>query len=418
MVYSDELMRLAATAEIKAKKQFEEIDERAFKNQVKVMNAFRDNKIKAEHFASTSGYGYNDAGREAIEALYASVFECQAALVRHSIVSGTQALTIGLFGLLRPGDTLLCVTGKPYDTLEEVIGLQGQPGNGSLKDFGVNYRETSLTEDGRFDTDAIISAIDDTTKVIYIQKSRGYCNRPTLRNEDIGALVKVVKAEKSDLFVMVDNCYGEFCELHEPTYYGADLAVGSLIKNPGGGMAESGGYLAGSKRAVELCAYRLTAPGIGGETGATLGQNKSIIKGLFYAPHTTAQALKTAVFAASLFEEMQLDSSPRSDETRYDIIQTLTFSDEQPLISFCEGIQSGSPIDSFVTPVPWDMPGYQDEVIMAAGTFTQGASIELSADAPIRAPFTVYIQGGLTYESGKIGILSAAQRVLDQRSGK
>ena len=418
MVYSDELMRLAATAEIKAKKQFEEIDERAFKNQVKVMNAFRDNKIKAEHFASTSGYGYNDAGREAIEALYASVFECQAALVRHSIVSGTQALTIGLFGLLRPGDTLLCVTGKPYDTLEEVIGLQGQPGNGSLKDFGVNYRETSLTEDGRFDTDAIISAIDDTTKVIYIQKSRGYCNRPTLRNEDIGALVKVVKAEKSDLFVMVDNCYGEFCELHEPTYYGADLAVGSLIKNPGGGMAESGGYLAGSKRAVELCAYRLTAPGIGGETGATLGQNKSIIKGLFYAPHTTAQALKTAVFAASLFEEMQLDSSPRSDETRYDIIQTLTFSDEQPLISFCEGIQSVSPIDSFVTPVPWDMPGYQDEVIMAAGTFTQGASIELSADAPIRAPFTVYIQGGLTYESGKIGILSAAQRVLDQRSGK
>lgn len=418
MVYSDELMRLAATAEIKAKKQFEEIDERAFKNQVKVMNAFRDNKIKAEHFASTSGYGYNDAGREAIEALYASVFECQAALVRHSIVSGTQALTIGLFGLLRPGDTLLCVTGKPYDTLEEVIGLQGQPGNGSLKDFGVNYRETSLTEDGRFDTDAIISAIDDTTKVIYIQKSRGYCNRPTLRNEDIGALVKAVKAEKSDLFVMVDNCYGEFCELHEPTYYGADLAVGSLIKNPGGGMAESGGYLAGSKRAVELCAYRLTAPGIGGETGATLGQNKSIIKGLFYAPHTTAQALKTAVFAASLFEEMQLDSSPRSDETRYDIIQTLTFSDEQPLISFCEGIQSGSPIDSFVTPVPWDMPGYQDEVIMAAGTFTQGASIELSADAPIRAPFTVYIQGGLTYESGKIGILSAAQRVLDQRSGK
>ena len=296
--------------------------------------------------------------------------------------------------------------------------MQGQPGNGSLKDFGVNYRETSLTEDGRFDTDAIISAIDDTTKVIYIQKSRGYCNRPTLRNEDIGALVKVVKAEKSDLFVMVDNCYGEFCELHEPTYYGADLAVGSLIKNPGGGMAESGGYLAGSKRAVELCAYRLTAPGIGGETGATLGQNKSIIKGLFYAPHTTAQALKTAVFAASLFEEMQLDSSPRSDETRYDIIQTLTFSDEQPLISFCEGIQSGSPIDSFVTPVPWDMPGYQDEVIMAAGTFTQGASIELSADAPIRAPFTVYIQGGLTYESGKIGILSAAQRVLDQRSGK
>ncbi|MDD6312059.1 MAG: methionine gamma-lyase family protein [Firmicutes bacterium] len=418
MVYSDELMRLAATAEIKAKKQFEEIDERAFKNQVKVMNAFRDNKIKAEHFASTSGYGYNDAGREAIEALYASVFECQAALVRHSIVSGTQALTIGLFGLLRPGDTLLCVTGKPYDTLEEVIGLQGQPGNGSLKDFGVNYRETSLTEDGRFDTDAIISAIDDTTKVIYIQKSRGYCNRPTLRNEDIGALVKAVKAEKSDLFVMVDNCYGEFCELHEPTYYGADLAVGSLIKNPGGGMAESGGYLAGSKRAVELCAYRLTAPGIGGETGATLGQNKSIIKGLFYAPHTTAQALKTAVFAASLFEEMQLDSSPRSDETRYDIIQTLTFSDEQPLISFCEGIQSGSPIDSFVTPVPWDMPGYQDEVIMAAGTFTQGASIELSADAPIRAPFTVYIQGGLTYESGKIGIISAAQRVLDQRSGK
>lgn len=418
MVYSDELMRLATTAEIKAKKQFEEIDERAFKNQVKVMNAFRDNKIKAEHFASTSGYGYNDAGREAIEALYASVFECQAALVRHSIVSGTQALTIGLFGLLRPGDTLLCVTGKPYDTLEEVIGLQGQPGNGSLKDFGVNYRETSLTEDGRFDTDAIISAIDDTTKVIYIQKSRGYCNRPTLRNEDIGVLVKAVKAEKSDLFVMVDNCYGEFCELHEPTYYGADLAVGSLIKNPGGGMAESGGYLAGSKRAVELCAYRLTAPGIGGETGATLGQNKSIIKGLFYAPHTTAQALKTAVFAASLFEEMQLDSSPRSDETRYDIIQTLTFSDEQPLISFCEGIQSGSPIDSFVTPVPWDMPGYQDEVIMAAGTFTQGASIELSADAPIRAPFTVYIQGGLTYESGKIGILSAAQRVLDQRSGK
>lgn len=416
MTFSEKLLTLSAKAEKELADIFADIDRIEFENTSRVMRAFRDHRVAAAMFDSTSGYGYDDRGRDTLDLIWADVMGSEAAIVRHSIVSGTHALTIGLFGLLRPGDIMLSIAGKPYDTLEEVIGISGNPGDGSLKDFGVTYMQTELCESG-FDFEAIGKALKENTgkvKMVFIQRSKGYLNRKTLTVAEIGEAVKFVKNISPETYVVIDNCYGEFVEIVEPTMVGADLIIGSLIKNPGGGMAESGGYLAGSRRAVELVSYRLTSPGVGGEVGATLGQNKNMYKGLFYAPHTTAQAIKTAHFAAYIFGELGFEVEPTWDTRRSDIIQTVITATPERLCAFCQGIQAGSPVDSFVTPEPWAMPGYSDEVIMAAGAFTQGSSIELSADGPLRAPYTAFFQGGLTYQSGKIGILSAAQRIIDK----
>ena len=416
MKFSEKITDLVASAEIELADIFKEIDEISFNNTQKVMDAFARHRVSDTMFGATSGYGYDDKGREALDEIWADVMGAEAALVRHSIVSGTHALTIGLFGLLRTGDLMISVAGKPYDTLEEVIGITGNAGDGSLKDFGVDYQQIELTDEGRFDFDKVKEALEQNmgrVKMVFIQRSKGYLNRRTLTVDEIGEMARFVKSISPDTYVVVDNCYGEFVEEKEPTAVGADLIIGSLIKNPGGGMAETGGYFAGTKRAVELVSYRLTSPGTGGEVGATLGQNKSMYKGLFYAPHTTAQALKTAHLAAYVFEKLGYNAAPKWNEKRSDIIQTVITGDPEILCAFCRGIQAGSPVDAFVCPEPWDMPGYSDKVIMAAGAFTQGSSIELSADGPIRPPYTVYFQGGLTYESGKIGIMSAAQTVLD-----
>lgn len=416
MQFSEKILNLTAKAEEALAPQFAQIERTAFANTVRVMDAFRTHRVDEAMFNPTSGYGYNDRGREALDSIWADVMGAEAAIVRHSIVNGTQALTIGLFGLLRPGDILFSIAGKPYDTLDEVIGNAGTPGNGSLRDFGVEYRQADLLADGSFDREAIartLSAEGERVKVIFIQRSKGYLNRKTLSVEQIGALIPFLRAQAPHSYIVVDNCYGEFTETSEPTAVGVDLIIGSLIKNPGGGMAESGGYLAGSARAVELASYRLTSVGCGTEVGATLGQNKSLFKGLFYAPHTTAQALKTAHLAAWIFGEgLGFDVEPAWNEVRYDIIQAITTHTPEGLCAICRGIQAGSPVDSHVTPEPWAMPGYSDPVIMAAGAFTQGSSIELSADGPLRPPYTAFLQGGLTYESGKLGIMSAADEVL------
>lgn len=415
MTFTPELLQLADKAETELAEIFKEIDETEFINLSRVMDAFAEFRVADAMFDSTSGYGYDDKGRDTLDMIWARVMGAEAALVRHNIVSGTHALTIGLFGLLRPNDIMLSIAGKPYDTLEEVIGIVGEEGNGSLRDFGVEYMQTDLV-DGKFDLkniERILRENKGRVKVVFIQKSKGYLNRKTLTAKEIGEAVNLVKSVSPETFVVVDNCYGEFVEREEPTMFGADLIIGSLIKNPGGGMAESGGYFAGSKKAVELVSYRLTSPGVGGEVGATLGHNKSLYKGLFYAPHTVAQAIKTAHFAAYVFDRLGFKVEPKATDRRADIIQTVITEDPEKLCAFCRGIQAGSPVNAFVTPVPWAMPGYTDEVIMAAGTFTQGASIELSADGPLRAPFTAFFQGGLTYQSGKLGILSAAQAMID-----
>lgn len=415
MQISPKLVSLAAEAEAALAGHFSRIDATAFTNSARVLDAFRTHRVSDTHFAGTSGYGYDDRGRETLDAIYADLFGAEAAFVRHSIVNGTQALTIGLFGLLRPGDVLLSAAGKPYDTLEEVIGITGRPDDGSLRDFGVDYRQIELAG-GDFDYPAVETALTELgerVKVVFVQRSKGYLNRCTLTVAQIAQFAEFVHA-RSGAWVVVDNCYGEFTEAAEPTAVGADLCIGSLIKNPGGGMAESGGYLAGRTRAVELCSYRLTSVGVGREVGATLGQNKSLYKGLFYAPHTVAQALKTAHLAAYIFAQLGYEVEPGWEVPRSDIIQAVRMKTPEGLIAFCQGIQAGSPVDAYVSPEPWAMPGYADQVIMAAGTFTQGASIELSADGPLRPPYTVYFQGGLTYESGKVGILSAAQAVLDR----
>lgn len=411
--FSEALMALSKETEAQLSPIFQQIDERAFLNQKKVLEAFREEKVSTECFNPTTGYGYDDMGREVLDRIFARVFEAEAAFVRHSILSGTHALTIGLFGLLRPGDTMLAVTGTPYDTLRSVIGIEGEAGSGSLKDFGIRYEEIELTDRSELDEEAILPrlAMGDV-KMVYLQKSPGYSTRRPLSNQIVKHAVELVKKAGSKAFVVVDNCYAEFCEEHEPCYYGADLCIGSLIKNPGGGMAESGGYLAGTKKAVELCAARWSCPGIGLEIGASLGNTKAMFKGIFYAPHTVAQALKTAVYSAALFEKMGYDCIPRTEEARFDIVQQISLQSGDKVEAFCRGLQSASPVDSYVTPIPWAMPGYQDPVIMAAGAFTQGSSIELSADAPMRAPFTVYMQGGLTWESAKLGILAAAEEVI------
>ena len=412
MQFSKELQELARRAEAELSGIFAELDDISFYNTNRVLDAFREHRVSDALFAGTSGYGYDDRGRDTLDRIWADVFGAESALVRTQIVNGTQALTIGLFGLLRPGDILLSVAGKPYDTLDEVIGNTGTPGNGSLRDFGVSYRQIDL-KDGRLDLPAIREAISrEKVKVVFVQRSKGYLDRRTLTVSEIGELVKTVKEISPDSFVYVDNCYGEFTERLEPTALGADLCVGSLIKNAGGGMAETGGYLVGSARAVELASYRLTSPGTGGEVGCTLGLNKSLYKGLFYAPHTTVQALKTAHFAAYIFSALGYKTEPAWNERRSDIIQCVYTGSPEGLCAVCRGIQAGSPVDAYVSPEPWGMPGYSDQVIMAAGNFTQGSSIELSADGPLRTPYIAYLQGGLTFEAGKIGILSAAQELM------
>ena len=414
-MFSEKLLEIAGQAEIELAPIFKRIDEISFKNTERVLDAFRENRVGESMLTSTTGYGYDDLGRETLDKIYAQVFGAQSAFVRHSIVNGTQALTIGLFGLLRPGDVLLSVTNRPYDTLCEVVGIDGANGNGSLADFGVRYEQVDFTKDRKIDFDAIekkLTELADKVKVVFIQRSKGYLDRPTLSVDEIGEICAFVKA-RSGAYVVVDNCYGEFTEDKEPTAVGADMIIGSLIKNPGGGIAESGGYIAGTERAVELASYRLTSVGCGTEVGATLGQNRSLYKGFFMAPHIVAQALKTAHFAAYVLEKLGFDTNPKYDEVRSDIIQTIKFGYPEGLIKFCQGIQSASPVDSYVTPMPWAMPGYTDEVIMAAGAFTQGSSIEISCDGPIREPYIAFMQGGLTYESGKIAVMSAVQKLLD-----
>ncbi len=406
-------------AEVKLAPIFAEIDRVSEVNTKKVLDAFRSNKVSDAMFASTSGYGYDDRGRDTLDKIYAEVFGCEAAFVRHSIASGTHALAIGLFGLLRTGDTMLAVTGKPYDTLDEVIGISGESGRGSLSDYGIDYEQIDLLPDGSVNINAVkdrLSALGDKCKVAFIQRSKGYLDRPTLTVDEIKRLCEEIHSV-SKAFVVVDNCYGEFVEEREPVAVGADLMIGSLIKNPGGGMAECGGYLAGTARAVELCGYRFTAVGVGLEIGATLGNNKSMYKGFFYAPHTVAQAIKTAHVAAYVFDKLGFETNPRWDEPRADIIQAVKCRTRENMIAFCRGIQYASPVDSYVDCEPWAMPGYSDEVIMAAGTFTQGASLELSADGPVKEPYIAYLQGGLTYESGKIGVISAANEVIKAMGG-
>lgn len=405
---SQKVIDMVSEAEQLASESFADIDKAAFINQARVMKAFADNMIGEAHFVTTSGYGYDDVGREAIDRVYADVFGTEDALVRHNIISGTHALSTALFSVLRPGDTLVAATGKPYDTLEEVIGIRGEGGNGSLADFGVNYKEVALLNGKQADFDGIRAAIDNSVKAVIIQRSKGYEWRETFSVADINEIIDFVHSINEDIVCIVDNCYGEFVETAEPN---GDLIVGSLIKNPGGGLAQTGGYIAGKKKYVELASYRLTSVGIGKECGATLGQNKSFLQGFFMAPHTVAQALKSACLCSAVFEKLGFDVCPRCGDARGDIITSVKFGKEELVIAFCQGIQKGAPIDSFVTPEPWDMPGYADRVIMAAGAFVQGASIELSADAPIKEPYVAYMQGALTYESAKIGIMTALEKV-------
>lgn len=391
-----------------------EMEEVTRYNQLKVLSAFIAEGVSESHFAASTGYGYGDRGRETLEKVFARVMGAEDSLIRHNFVSGTHALTVGLFGLLRPGDRMLALTGRPYDTLIGVLGIDG-PSDGSLADFGVAYDEVALGEDGRPDLDAIREALSEKRyKLAYIQRSRGYSLRPSLSVEEIGALCRAVKEVSPDTLVMVDNCYGEFVEKREPCEVGVDLIAGSLIKNPGGGIAPTGGYVAGRAELVERAAMRLTTPGIGGECGSTLGNNRLLFQGLFMAPHIVAQALKTAVFCAGMMEEIGIESSPSVFEKRSDIIQMVKLGNEQNMQRFCVGIQAGAPVDSYVTPEPWAMPGYDCPVIMAAGSFVQGSSIELSADGPIRPPYMIYMQGGLTYESGKLGIMMAVSAMLDK----
>ncbi len=410
MMPEQELFSLAREVERDAANAFARIDKIAQENSQRVLAAFQKHRVSDTMFAGTTGYGYDDVGRDTLERIYADTFGAEDALVRLQFVNGTHTIACALFGALRPGDTLLSITGAPYDTLQSTIGITGDY-PGSLRDFGVKYREIALAPDGTVDLPAVRAVLeeDKSVRVVSLQRSRGYSTRAALSVEAIGAVCRAVRAMREDVCILVDNCYGEFVETLEPCAVGADLIAGSLIKNPGGGLAPCGGYIAGRHDYVERAAMRLTAPGIGRECGATLGNNRLLYQGFFNAPHTTAQALKTAVFCAGLLERLGYAVSPRFDETRYDIIQTIALENEENVRRFCRGIQMGAPVDSFVTPEPWDMPGYDCKVIMAAGAFIQGASIELSADAPMREPYLVYLQGGLTYESGRAGILCAAQ---------
>ena len=411
--FNSKLLDLAVKAEQECKEEFANIEEIAEYNGAKVLSAFINNRVSESCFYGSSGYGYGDIGRDTLDKVYSEVMGTEDALVRHNFVSGTHALSVALFGVLRMGDKLVSITGKPYDTLEEVIGISGDEGNGSLRDFGVLYSQVDLLEDGQADIEGIKNAVKGV-KVAYIQRSRGYSLRHSFTTDDITKMVKAVKEVSPDTIIMVDNCYGEFVEKQEPTNVGADLIIGSLIKNAGGGIAQTGGYIAGRKDLVKLCAYRLTCVGMGKEVGCTLSQNKEMFMGLFFAPDVVANAIKTATFAMELFTMLGFECFPKQNEKRGDIITAIKLGNEELLTAFCQGIQKGAPIDSFVSPEAWEMPGYESKVIMAAGAFNMGASIELSADAPIREPFAAWLQGGITYTSGKIGVMLAVQEMLDR----
>ena len=391
--------------------RFREIDAVAEYNQLKVLRAMQKNRVSAEHFNGSTGYGYNDSGRETLEKVYADTFHTEDALVRSQITCGTHALALALSANLRPGDELLSISGKPYDTLEEVIGIR--PSRGSLAEYGIRYRQAELKEDGSFDFDAIKAALRPETKIAAIQRSKGYLTRPSLSVEQIGEAIRFVKDLRPDIIVMVDNCYGEFVDYTEPSDCGADMTVGSLIKNPGGGLAPMGGYIAGTRECVENCAVRLTSPGLGREVGASLNTLRSLYQGFFLAPTVTAGALKGAIFAANVYERLGFRVLPDASEPRHDIIQAVELGSREAMVAFCKGIQAAAPVDSYVNPEPWAMPGYDDEVIMAAGAFVQGSSIELSADGPIRPPYGIYFQGGLTWYHAKLGILMSLQKLID-----
>ncbi len=412
---SDKIKELSATALKNAMPVFNGVDELTEFNQQKVLSAFIKNRVDETDFNTTTGYGYSDKGREKLDVLVADIFKTESAIIRAgALASGTHTLAVCLYGILRPNDVMLCVTGTPYDTLHSTIGLNGKnKGEGTLDDFGVRYAQIDLTRDDELDYKSIEKAAsDEAVRMVYIQRSRGYSLRHTISIDEIEKVCEIVHRVNKRAIVMVDNCYGEFTEKREPTEVGADLVAGSLIKNAGGGIAQSGGYIAGRRDLVELCGYRLTTPGLGTELGATLGQNRNIFMGLFNAPHVVGEAMKTAVFAASLFTQLGFEVTPKVNETRHDIIQAICLENADNLIAFCQGLQKGAPVDSYVTPEPWDMPGYDSQVIMSAGAFTSGSSIELSADAPLREPYAVWMQGGLNFHSGKVGIMLAAEEML------
>ena len=409
---ADAVSDFCLEVEASLKDRFEKLDEVAEYNQMKVLAAMQKHRVSAECFNGTTGYGYNDLGRDTLEEVYATCFKGEAALVRPQITCGTHALALALMSNVRPGDEILSPVGKPYDTLEEVIGIR--PSKGSLAEYGVTYAQVDLLADGGFDFDGIRNAINDRTKLVTIQRSKGYASRPTLSVERIGQLISFIKEVKPDVICMVDNCYGEFVEKREPLEVGADMIVGSLIKNPGGGLAPIGGYIVGKKECVENAAYRLTSPGLGKEVGASLGMMQSFFQGFFLAPTVVNAALKSAIFAANVFERLGFAVIPNGSASRHDIIQAVTFEKPEGLIAFCQGIQAAAPVDSYVTPEPWDMPGYDSQVIMAAGAFIQGSSIELSADGPMKPPYAVYFQGGLTWEHAKLGILKSLQYMVDK----
>lgn len=409
---SEKVFQLGQKQEAELKDRFEEVDRVAQLNQLKVIQAMQKAKVSEACLLGTTGYGYNDIGRDTLEQVYANIFHTEDALVRPQITCGTHALALALMSNLRPGDELLSPVGKPYDTLEEVIGIR--PSVGSLAEYGISYRQVDLLEDGAFDYERIRTAINEKTKLVTIQRSKGYQTRPTLSVTRIGELISFIKEIKPDVLCMVDNCYGEFVETIEPSDVGADLVVGSLIKNPGGGLAPIGGYLAGKKECIENAAFRLTSPGLGKEVGASLGVLPSLYQGLFLAPTVVASALKSAIFAANLYEKAGFSVIPNGTESRHDIIQAVTLNSPEGVEAFCQGIQAAAPVDSFVTPEPWDMPGYDSQVIMAAGAFVSGSSIELSADGPMKEPYAVYFQGGLTWPHGKLGILTTYQKMVDK----
>lgn len=410
---SEKVITFGEKVEAELKTRFEQIDAVAEFNQLKVLNAMQKHRVSAECFNQSSGYGYNDMGRDTLEAVYAETFKAEDALVRPQITCGTHALALALMSNLRPGDEILSPVGKPYDTLEEVIGIR--PSKGSLAEYGITYAQVDLLADGSFDWDGIKDAINEKTKLVTIQRSKGYATRPTLSVDRIGELIAFVKNIKPDIICMVDNCYGEFTEEKEPTEVGADMIVGSLIKNPGGGLAPIGGYICGKKECVENAAYRLTSPGLGKEVGASLGVIQSFYQGFFLSPTVTAGALKGAIFAANIYERLGYKVVPNSTESRHDIIQAVEFKNKDAMVAFCEGIQAAAPVDSYVTPTPWAMPGYDSDVIMAAGAFVQGSSIELSADGPVKEPFAVYFQGGLTWYHAKFGILMSLQKLYERK---
>ncbi len=410
----ESVLKAVSEAEEQVKGIFQELDDIMAFNQYKVLDAFQKNRITDMHFGWNTGYGYDDPGREALEKVYSHIFKTEAALVRPIIVNGTHALTLTLTGILRPGDELIYCTGKPYDTLEEVIGIR-EEGKGSLKDFGVKYKQVELKPDGTIDFDALRSAISPETRMITLQRATGYGWRKAITIPEIEEWTRFVKSLRPDIICMVDNCYGEFLDTKEPTEVGADVVAGSLIKNPGGGLALTGGYIAGRADLIENISYRMTSPGIGGECGLTFGQTRTMFQGLFIAPKTVNGAVKGAILCAKVFENLGFEVCPGPEDRRSDIIEAVKLGSPEAVVAFCEGIQAAAPIDSHVRPVPWDMPGYGDQVIMAAGAFVQGSSIELSADAPIRAPYIVYFQGGLTYEHSKFGVIKALQTLYEKR---